>query len=239
MNQTISKLVQAVAPPAIWNAYLRLRGRGSVYPWREFGNVMTRANAKPLLEGRYAELYEKYYRLDPFLPIEITRYRNYNYCYFASLCRDVPGDFLCAGVSWGISPRIVFDFVEFPSLGKTLHLVDPFEGIVANNSDRVSERYNRDPDYVLQQYPVGAPVRIHRERVPYRVPGRFAFIFSDTGNAAADAETVPIYYESLSPGGIFITNSYANDIGYYEPVFARLGITPLWLPSGQGVVFKR
>jgi hypothetical protein len=239
MKPAVLNLVQSLTPPALWNVYLRLRGFGSVYPWRQFGNVMTGANAKPLLEGRYSELYEKYYRLDPFLPIELTRYRNYNVCYFASLCLDVPGDFLCAGVSWGITPRIVFDFTDFPSLGKTLHLIDPFEGIVANDSDKVSERYNRDPDFVLRQYPAGAPVKIHRERVPYKVPGQFAFIFSDTGNAAADAETMPIFYEQLSPGGIFITNSYANDIGYYEPVFARLGVTPLWLPSGQGVVFKR
>jgi len=239
MNQTLSTFVQSLTPPVIWNMYLHLRGRTERYPWREFGNVMTCTNSKPVLEGRFAELYEKYHRLDPFLPANETRYRNYNICFFANFCRHVAGDFVCAGVSWGITPRIVFDFLEFPALGKTLHLIDPFEGIVSNTGDRVSERYNRDPDYVLKQYPAGAPIVLHRERIPFKLPGKFAFIFSDTGNAAADAESIPIFYEALSPGGVFITNSYANDLPLYEPVLANLGLSPLWLPSGQGVIFKR
>jgi hypothetical protein len=192
-----------------------------------------------LLAGRFAELYEKYYTLDPFIPKEVWRYRLYNVAFFAQMCREIPGDFVCAGVSWGIAPRIVFDFTEFPSLGKILHLIDPFEGIVSNTSNKTSERYNHDPDYVLRQYPPGAPIVLHRERIPLRLPGRFAFIFTDTGNPAADAESIPIFYEALSPGGVFITEQYGNNIDIYEPVLNRLNLTPLWLPSGQGVIFKR
>ncbi len=239
MNQTLSAFVQSLTPPVVWNTYLRLRGRTQRYPWLQFGNVMTCTNTKPLLEGRFAALYEKYHRLDPFLPEHETRYRNFNICFFADFCRNIPGDFACAGVSWGITPRIVFDFVDFAKLGKMLHLIDPFEGIVSNTSDVVAERYNRDPDYVLRQYPAAALIVLHRKRIPFKLPGKYAFIFSDTGNAAADAETIPIFYEALNPGGVFITNSYANDLPLYEPVFAKLKLTPLWLPSGQGVIFKR
>ena len=71
---------------------------------------------------------------------------------------------------------------------------------------------NRDPDRVLRQYPAGAPLELHRKRIPLRWPGKLAFVFSDTGNAAADAEALPFFYEALSPGGIFITNQYANDL---------------------------
>jgi len=239
MNLAISAFLQSITPPVIWNVCQHRRGRGGVFPWREFGNVATCANSKPLLEGQFAELYEKYYGLDPFIPVEATRYRNYNVCFFANFCRTVPGDFACAGVSWGVTPRIVFDFTKFPSLDKTLHLIDPFEGIISNTSDKVAERFNRDPDYVLRQYPPSAPIVLHRRRIPFPIFTRLAFVFSDTGNAAADAEAIPIFYEALNPGGVFITNSYANDIHYYEPVLKRLGLTPLWLPSGQGVIVKR
>jgi hypothetical protein len=42
------------------------------------------------------------------------------------------------GVSYGLVAKIVYEFVSFPTLGKTLHLIDPFEGIVANDSGRVA-----------------------------------------------------------------------------------------------------
>lgn len=239
MNQTLSAAVQSVAPPVIWNALQRLRGHAGKFPQREFGNMATCANAGPLLEGQFAELYAKYRPLDRFLAPEVWRYRLYNVCFFARLCRQIPGDFVCAGVSWGVAPRMVFDFTDFPTLGKTLHLIDPFEGIVSNDSDKISERYNRDPDYVLRQYPPGAPIVLHRKRIPLRLPGKFAFVFTDTGNPAADAEAIPIFYEGLSPGGVLITEQYANNANYYEPILKRLDVTPLWLPSGQGVIFKR
>jgi len=239
MNQTLSNFVQSLAPPVIWNAYQRSRRRAVNSPWREFGFMGTSANSKPLLEGKFAELYVKYRSLNPIIDQETYRYRIYNICFFADLCRHVPGDFVCAGVSHGVTPRIVFDYVDLPSLGKTLRLIDPFEGIVSNKSSALSTNYNLDPNYVLRQYPPNAPIVLHRERIPLRLPGKFAFVFTDTGNPAADAESLPIFHEALNHGGVFITDQYANNIEHYEPVLSRLGITPLWLPSGQGVIIKQ
>jgi hypothetical protein len=239
MNQKFSAVVQSFTPPIIWNLYQSAHGRARNSPWSEFGNVSTCANVSPLLDGKFAELYEKYHKLDPFVPRDITRYRQYNICFFANLCRDIPGDFVCAGVSWGVAPRIVFEFTNFPSLGKALHLIDPFEGIVSNTSSKISERFNRDPEYVRRQYPPGAPVVLHRKRIPLHLPGKVAFVFSNTGNPAADAESIPGFYESLSPGGVIITDQYANNIEHYEPVLNELGVAPLWLPSGQGVIIKK
>ena len=240
MNQRVAAAVHAVMPPILWNAYLRLRGRTQRFPWRAFGNMGTSANAEPLLEGDFAEIYAKYQPLDPFVPLDVTRYSHYNNCFFAKLCRNIPGDFLCAGVSWGLAARIVYDFTDFAMLGKTLHLVDPFEGVVSKERMDVSARYNRDPDYVLRQYPAGAPVAIHRKRIPLdELPGQLAFVFCDTGDAAADAGSLPGFYNALSSGGMLITNQYANDLPRYRSALTRLGIAPLWLPSGQGVIFKR
>lgn len=201
---------------------------------------MTCVDVAPLFEGKFGEIYAKYYPLERFRPIEQTRYRQYNICFFANLCRDVPGDFLCAGVSWGLMPRVVFDFVDFPELGKTLHLIDPFEGIVSKRPGDQSPRYNRDPEYVLRQYPKGASILVHRERIPlYGLPSKLAFVFTDTGDPAADAESMAGFYEALSPGGIIISDQYADDLPLYEAVFNRLAVTPLWLPSGQGVIIKK
>lgn len=201
---------------------------------------MTVVDCSPLVDGRFGVICDRFAPLDRIIPTEGTRYRHFNICYFADLCRDVPGDFLCAGVSWGSSARKVYEFTNFESLGKTLHLVDPFEGILSKRPGDLNPDYNRNPDYVLAQYPPGAPVKLHRKRIPLNdIPAPLAFVFTDTGDAVSDAEALPGLYNALSPGGILITEQYHDDIPRYREVLERMGVSLLWLPSGQGVLFKR
>jgi hypothetical protein len=237
MKRTLSAAAQAITPPIIWNAYLRARGLVQARPWRTFGNMQTCIDARQLTEGRFAELHDRYRSLDPFSG-EAYRYRHYNVCCLANLCRHIPGDFVCAGVSFGMTAKVVYEFVNFPALGKTFHLIDPLEGVV-DQSGRIAPNYNRDPDYVLRQYPPGAPVVLHRARAPLRLPGPLAFVFTDTGNAIAGAESLPVFYESLSPGGMIVAFEYGQNAERFAPIVERLGITPFWLPSGQGVIVKQ
>jgi hypothetical protein len=227
IKRKLSGLVRSVAPLPVWNAYLRARGLGQVHSWRTFGYMATRADPRRLFEGRFAELYAKYSSLDPNLDPEKARYVHYCNCYFAALCRHVPGDFVCAGISYGVGAKMIFEFTDFPSLGKTLHLIDPFEGISVGG---VAENYNRDPEYVRRQYPADAPIVIHRARIPLRLPGKLAFAISTTGVPVAEEASVPIFYEALSPGGILI-----SDRGIHK----LPSVTPLWLPSGLAVYFKQ
>jgi len=224
MKRMLSAAAQSITPPIIWNAYLRARGLGQT-SWCDFGNMQTCMDTKPLFEGRFAELHNRYRELNPFGG-EAYRYRHYNVCYFASLCRHVPGDFVCAGVSFGMTAKMVYEFVDFPTLDKTFHLIDPFEGIVSNDSGRIATNYNRDPDYVLRQYPPDSPIVLHRKRVPFRLPGPLAFVFTDTGNPAAAADSLPIFYQALSPGGILVAFEYGQKTERYEPFLKQIGVTP-------------
>lgn len=237
MNQALSVFVQQITPPFLWQAVQRARNRAAVSPWRQFGFMSTCVNAEPIRKGLFASLYDRYQPLDPFTPRETWRYRIYNVASFGRLCGSIEGDFVCAGVSWGVAPRLVFDYVDLSSTGKTLHLIDPFEGIVENDSKRTNSNYNQDPDYVLRQYPAGAKIELHREKVPLRLNRQLAFVFTDTGNPTADAAAIPLFYEELSPGGIIITEQFANNIEHYRGL-SKFGIEPIWLPSGQGVIFK-
>lgn len=189
--------------------------------------MATCTDPRPLLEGQFADLYTKYGSPDPTIDPETGRYRNYCNCFFAYLCRRVPGDFVCGGVSYGVSAKMIYEFTNFASLGKTLHLIDPFEGIA--DGDRVSANYNRDPDYVRRQYPPDAPVIIHRQRIPMRLSGKLAFVWTTTGVPEAETASIPVFYNALSPGGILIS-------GHYHELPS---VTPLWLPSGAAVYFKQ
>jgi hypothetical protein len=89
MKRALSAAAYSITPPIIWNAYLRARGLRQTHPWREFGNMQTCMDTKPLVEGRFAELHDRHRELNPFGG-EVYRYRHYNVCYFASLCRYIP-----------------------------------------------------------------------------------------------------------------------------------------------------
>lgn len=227
IKRKLSRIVRSVTPLPVWNAYLRARGQEQVHSWRTFGNIATTADPRRMFEGRFAELYAKYSSLDPNVDPEKTRYVHYCNCFFASLCCHVPGDFVCAGISYGVGAKLIFEFTDFVGLGKTLHLIDPFEGISVGG---IADNYNRDPEYVRRQYPADAPIVMHRERIPLRLPGKLAFVLSTTGVPAAEEASIPMFYEALSLGGILVSDRGVHKLP---------SVTPLWLPSGVAVYFKQ
>ena len=214
----------------------RLRGKPQEFPIRHFGRIWTATNPKPITDSRYSETFDKYKSLERIRPPENLRYMFYNVCAFGLLCQNIPGDFVCAGVSWGVGPRMLFDYADVPGSGKALHLIDPFTGI---DRDGIASSYNLDADYVLRQYPENARVTLHRNLIPMPWKDPIAFLYSDTGNPIADAAALPIFYERLSPGGIILSEQYANNIQYYDAAVRKLKIEPIWLPSGQGLILKR
>ncbi len=239
-----------LTPPALFDAALTLAGRavhpGEPYRSAAYHGVRTHHNARPLHVGRFAEIYERHQPLDPHIGIEVTRYRIYNACVFAQASAGVPGDFLSAGISYGVAPRVIYDFVNFETLGKTLHLVDPFIAAGDASAKRAWTIYNTDPQYVRRQYPAAAHVLLHLELIPAALPlrgvDRLAFVHLNTGNADAEAEALPILYRQLSSGGAIVIDRYAAGDGQfaqYDPAIAALGAEPIWFPSGQCVLLKR
>jgi hypothetical protein len=105
---------------------------GAEIPWRFFKNMGT---CRRCFDGKFAKIHDHYRALNPFAA-DTDRYLHYNVCFFANLCRQVPGDFVCAGVSFGATARVVYEFVDFPTLGKTFHLIDSFEGTVAREDQQ-------------------------------------------------------------------------------------------------------
>jgi hypothetical protein len=235
MKHKISAAIQSVTPPILWNAFQRARGLPQRAVWHQFGGLGTMANPAPLFEGRFGKVYAGCQPLDPLHSPEATRYEFYNVCVFADLCRNVPGDFLFGGISWGVAARAAYDFVDFGKLDKTFHLVDPFDATTSRTVSRKEQRYNTDPEYVRRQYPADARIAIHQQPIPMKLSTTLAFAYLNTGDAEAEAKSVPEFYAHLSPGGHIIFSSYSSNVDYYE----RVGIPVIWLPSGQGLVVKR
>lgn len=246
-----------LTPPLLWRAAKRAlkitpppQPPAPVYVpehFREatYQGVKTSHNARPLHQGRFAGIYERYQVLDPNVPLNVTRYRIYNLCFFAHLARRVEGDFVAAGVSFGVAPRVIYDFVDFPALNKTFHLIDPFMAIDNSEQKVRMDKYNDNLESVRSQYPPDARIAFHQNIIPAALPlkgaKRFAFVHLNTGDFRAEALSLPLFFDALSKGGALVIDAYAVNDGQfeiYDPALRQIGVEPLWLPSGQCVVLK-
>ena len=235
-----------VTPPFLFEAVNAWTGRRNASRGQTYQGMTTDYDAAPLHIGRYGKAYDQYWSLDPNIPYNHVRYRYYNVAMAALLAKDVEGDYLCAGVAYGVAPRIFYDFAQLHRLEKSLHLVDPFNAIWDSKSTATRTYYHKDPSIVASQYPPEANVRIHRGVIPDALPlpgvSRLAFVYLDTSDAKAEAASLPLIWSQLSTGGIVVIDQYGQgdgeDFAVYDPVFAKLGATPLWFPSGQAMLVK-
>jgi hypothetical protein len=239
LKRKLGNVALAVTPRPIWNVYLRARGLPQVRPERVFDHMRTIADPAPLLTGRFAAIQNKYNTVNPTYSPDTYRYRNYNACYFANLCRKVPGDFVIAGVSYGATAKVLYEFLDFPTLGKTLHLVDPFDAKNAVSDSRIADHYNQNDEYVRRLFPSDAPIEIHKQPIPIDLSRPLAFVLCDTGDIDSDVSALPNFYKELSLGGVWMTFIYGRDTTRFQKTFTQLGVFPLWLPSGQGVIIKQ
>jgi len=82
---------------------------------------------------------------------------------FASFVKHIKGDFLFVGISYGVAPRVVYDFLDFGKLNKKFILVDSFIG---EDNDGFNEAYNTSIEFVKEQYPKNSPVIIEKQSIP-------------------------------------------------------------------------
>jgi hypothetical protein len=211
---------------------------------RGYQGVYTQHSMRWLHEGRFAEIHDRHRKLNPFNAPNELRLRHYTACMFADFAKHVPGDFLSAGISFGVAPRVIYDFVEFGKLGKTYHFIDPFLGV--NYPGAGPSPYNTDFEFVRRQYPGDAPVVFHRQLLPDCFPLKgldrgLAFVHLNTTHPPAEAASLRYLYESLNPGGYIVIDDYSFGTGQfedYDPAVAALGARIYSLVTGQGVIQK-
>ncbi len=242
--------IKQFVPPIIWSFAKtffapKIPTASSVagrYQNIDYQGVSTVHNMRCMHEGFFARIYEQWRGLNPANAPEVTRLRQYLACMFAEWTKDVEGDFLTAGISYGVAPRVIYDFIDFPSLGKVWHFIDPFTG--ANVPDGYF--YNTNPEIVKKQYPNEARIILHENYIPDVFPIKsieyLAFVHLNTAACAAEAESLPYLYDKLSPGGIILIDTYAFGNGAFETYnekIKKLGATVFTMVTGQCVIRKK
>jgi hypothetical protein len=238
-------LISRLLPETIWNLFLRWRGHpvpeGPTFRNIDYQGLRTRHSAEHLHVGRYAETYARWFHLNPYNEPNLTRYRLYNACILAQQCRDVIGDFLCIGVSFGVGPRMIFDYVDLASTEKTLHLVDPFDRSGSKGDRAQRYYYNSDPEAVTKQFPPSSRLAVHRGFAPVvlaEIERPIAFAHLNATDVMSEVASVEWLHSRVSAGGIILCDTYDHDFAQYDRLFAKIGWVSLWFPSGQCAIFK-
>jgi hypothetical protein len=240
----MKQLLRDLTPPFVWRLAKRIAGRPDLPTLLDYQGVITPHNMEVLHRGHFAEAHDRYWRLDPHNDANNTRLRQYFAAWFAKRALGAGGDFLFAGVSYGVAPRVLYDYLNWQKQGRIMHLVDPFLGIFNRNGTK-TEKYNTDPEFVRRQYPLGANVVIHQVLIPDGLPltgvEGLAFVHLDTGDYASEAASLQYFHQRLRDNGILIIDNYAIESGHqdvYNPALAEIGADIVVLPTGQALLLK-
>lgn len=235
-QMTTLAVLRSLTPPALWDLASRIRNGKARGP--SYQGLTTLVDMAALHRGRFAEVFDAAYPLDPSLPPDgnLTRLRTYQTWLFAQLALRVPGDFVSIGVSCGVTPKVLYELV-LKGTGRTYHLIDPF--VPGGGA------YCDDPRIVMDQFGGDSRVRFIRDTAPKAFPlpleHGIAFAELDTGDSEAEIESIPYLVDQLAPGGVIVTDEYGWGpwCRLYDEAADRSGANIFMLPTGQGVLMRR
>lgn len=172
-------------------------------PLRTYQNVSTPYDMSDLHVGPFARAFDATYRDDRnILDSNALRLRAHFVVAFARWSLAAAGDFLSGGVSYAVMPKLLYDLLEFPTLGRRYHLVDPMIGFPDDCTD---------PAFVRRRLP-SPNVSLHLKKLedafPLAIPSGLAFVHLDTGDAQAEASTLPYLLANLNRGGFLLIDGY-------------------------------
>lgn len=231
----LARLLSALTPPFVAASYRRMRG---LPPRTSYHGVSTPYNMSQLHEGRFAAVYDPIYASDPLFRTDgnLIRLRAYFAHVFAEVAMATPGDYLAAGISYAVMPKVIYE-LTLKGSGRAFQLVDPL-------LDSDGDGWCTDAAFVMQRFEGAPAVRLHQRAIPdafpLSLPDGLAFVQLDTGNEDAELESLPYLVGVLNPGGVMVIDAYGfNDLATrYDAVAEHLGQRILAMPSGQGVLIK-
>jgi len=233
-----ANLLRRLTPPVLWDLLRRARGKP---PLRSYHGVTTPFDMSALHQGRFAAVFDAVYRNDPGLRHDANLLRLRAYCahMFAAIAMRAPGDFLEAGVSYGVIAKVLYELTVKES-GRTYHLVD-----VDPRHTEAKREYCSDPAFVPALFRDDPAVRLHLVGIPavfpLPLPTGLAFAHLDTDNEDVEFASLPYLVENLNPGGVILIEAYGLQpfAARYDAVARQLQASIFTLPSGQGVLIKR
>lgn len=232
----LANILKSLTPPLLWQLGRAVRGTPSP---RTYQDVVTPFDMSALHSGPFGSVFDAAFPQDPCRRRDgdRTRLRTYLAYLFAEVAKRTSGDFLTAGVSYAVAPKVLYDLTVKGS-GRLYHLVDPL-------SDQEKAGYCTDPAFVRDLFAGDPAVRLHLKAIPGAFPlelsSQLAFVHLETGDEVAELASLPYLVANLAPNGVMVIDNYGlqHFASRYDAAAALAGAAIFTLPTGQGVLMKR
>jgi hypothetical protein len=178
-----------------------------VSPVRAFQGLYTGHQVEDLYEPKFEAAFQSAITHNPHTRGERVRARLYFATKFAEMTAGLPGDLLFVGVAFGQAPHCILSYLRSRLGGKRLILMDPYTGARSRDNDEISDQYTTDADAVAASFG-RAPVDMVIGYTPDALSGiagrTLSFVLLNTGDKEAEAASIPILLERLTPGGVLL-----------------------------------
>jgi len=180
----------------------------------------------------------------------------------ASCARKLEGDFVECGVNRGFMSSAIMHYLDWNSCDRTFYLCDTFQGLdprFVSDEDKMggaletNEKWLRNGFYttnfdgVRKNFAKWRNVRFIVGSIPETLPQidakRVAYLHLDLNCSPPEVATLDYLWARLSPGAIVLLDDYAYR-GYaaqkhaMDAFAAKIGVSVLSLPTGQGLIVK-
>ena len=221
----------------------------------EADGIITSNNCDFIQDKRFQSAYKAAEATSPWSGFNMP-WRVYIVCLLADMVKHMEGDFVECGVNTGAYSRAVIDYINFPTLHKQFYLLDTFQGLVPEQI--TDEEYKAGVDTYLGSYKnvydqvvetfKSFPVKIIRGPVPDTLPQcdakKVCYLSIDMNVLAPEIAAANFFWDKLVPGGVMILDDYGFPAHIVQKkafdLFAKEhGVNILYIPTGQGIIFKR
>lgn len=218
--------------------------------------LTTSNNADFINEPNFKKAYETAKATNPWEGFTL-QWRVYIVCWFASLVKDLEGDFVECGVNTGAYARAVIEYVDFNSLGKTFYLFDTFEGLVEELV--TDEEFNSGIDVYMGDHYKNVYEQVQKTFASFNtkiikgaVPStldqfnnqKVCFLSIDMNVVAPEIAAAEFFWDKLVSGGVMILDDYGFPMHICQKLafdnFAKkYNQQILSLPTGQALIIKK
>ncbi len=179
-------------------------------------------------------------------------------CFAAWHGLQIEGDFVECGVGRGLLSRTLTSYLDFAKSGKTLYLIDTFEGLPEEvildaekgrtQVDKMKTVYKDNYPRVAETFKDVPNVKLVKGRVPEVLSQvdikKVAYLSIDMNNVQPEIAAAEYFWDKLSPSAMIVLDDFAYGEEYILQTRAfldfakRMNVKILTLPTGQGVMIK-
>lgn len=186
-----------------------------------------------------------------------VRWRYHVILWAARHASQLEGDFVECGVNRGGFSRAIVDYLDFGSLPKTFYLMDTFNGLVEayitpeerarGVSRETFAKYSESFDDVQEAFRPFANVELVRGPIPDTLvqvqPEKVSFLSIDMNVVIPEIAAAEHFWGRLVSGAVMVLDDYGHEPHVaqkraFDAFAAERGVQVLFLPTGQGLIFK-